>query len=90
MARSVEPMKKATEPLFKELSQMKELSSQVMVKLLNAIQAVAVAAMQQTIKDLKTPPNAASTIAAKKSSNPLIDTGLLVNTVTFKIRGAGS
>lgn len=42
-------------------------------------------AIQQEIVDLRTPPNAPSTIAAKGSSNPLIDTGQLKNSVTYEV-----
>jgi len=33
------------------------------------------------IRGLKSPPNAASTIKRKKSSNPLIDTGQMINSI---------
>ncbi len=46
----------------------------------------AVAAIQQKIVDIDTPPNSAATIAAKGSSNPLIDTGLMRQSVTFEVR----
>lgn len=44
-----------------------------------------VADIQQKITDLDTPPNAPATIAAKKSSNPLIDTGGLRMRVTYRV-----
>ena len=43
--------------------------------------------IRKKIRDIKTPPNAPSTIARKGSSNPLIDTGLLHQSVTYKVRG---
>ncbi len=43
------------------------------------------AKIQNSIRELKTPPNASATVARKGSSNPLIDTGTLINSVTFKI-----
>lgn len=43
-----------------------------------------VSVIQKSITDLRTPPNAPSTIARKKSSNPLIDTGQMRQSVTFK------
>lgn len=46
----------------------------------------AVSEFQKTITDLKTPPNSDETIARKKSSNPLIDTGLMRQTVTYVVR----
>lgn len=42
-------------------------------------------AMQEEIVDLREPPNAPSTVAAKGSSNPLVDTGKLRQSVTYKV-----
>lgn len=47
---------------------------------------VAVGLHQAAIVELQDPPNAESTIARKQSSNPLIDTGLLRQSVTFIVR----
>jgi len=41
--------------------------------------------IQQSIVDLKDPPNAPSTIARKGSSNPLIDTGNMRQSVTHEV-----
>lgn len=41
--------------------------------------------IQKSITDLRTPPNAPLTIAMKGSSNPLIDTGFMRASVTYKI-----
>lgn len=49
---------------------------------------VAVSAFQTAIEHVKTPPNAPATIAKKRSANPLEDTGLMKNTLTFAIREA--
>lgn len=54
-------------------------------QILNQLGIVAQASVQQYMVDLRTPPNAQSTITAKKSSNPLIDTGELRQSVTYKI-----
>lgn len=42
-------------------------------------------ATQQSIVKLRDPANAPATIKAKKSSNPLIDTGFYKNSITFKV-----
>lgn len=42
--------------------------------------------IQQEITDLRTPPNAPSTIAQKGSSNPLIDTGEMRSKVTWQVK----
>lgn len=52
----------------------------------NMIGAKASAIVKRTIRDWKKPPNAPSTIAKKKVDNPLVDTGLLMKTVTWDIR----
>jgi len=59
-------------------------------ELLNTLGVVAVAKVQKYMNDLKTPPNAPSTIAKKGSSNPLIDTGALKQSVTYKVSGGGT
>jgi len=41
--------------------------------------------VKQAITDLKTPPNAESTIRMKGSSNPLIDTGEMRQSVRYKV-----
>lgn len=41
--------------------------------------------MQRSITDLKSPPNAPSTIARKGSSNPLIDTGRYRQSINYKV-----
>lgn len=43
-------------------------------------------AIKQTIVDLRSPSNAASTIKAKGSSNPLIDTGEMRNKISSELR----
>lgn len=60
-----------------------ELSSSETLKLLGP---VAVGQHQAAIVELQDPSNAESTIASKQSDNPLIDTGLLHQSVTFTVR----
>ena len=52
---------------------------------LEMVGLVAVGKVQQFMTELKTPPNAESTIEQKGSSNPLIDTGALRLSVTHKV-----
>jgi len=42
-------------------------------------------ATQRSIIDLRVPPNSPATVAAKKSSNPLVDTGKYVRSITYKV-----
>ena len=52
---------------------------------LNKIGVVAVGHVQKYMTELRTPPNAASTIKKKGSSNPLIDSGALRQSVSYEI-----
>lgn len=52
---------------------------------LERVGVVAVGMVQKYITELRTPPNAPSTIKAKGSSNPLIDSGALRQSVTYKV-----
>ncbi|MEX2901317.1 hypothetical protein AB3967_08305 [Pseudomonas rhodesiae] len=45
--------------------------------------------VKQEITDIRTPPNAASTIVAKGSDNPLIDTGALRQSIRYVIDDTG-
>lgn len=58
---------------------------QTLKQALERVGPVAQAAVQVYMTELKTPPNAASTIAMKGSSNPLIDTGALRQSVNYKV-----
>lgn len=42
--------------------------------------------IKERIRDIRTPVNAPSTIAKKGSSNPLIDSGELINSIDFDLR----
>lgn len=44
--------------------------------------------IQQEIITLREPPNSLYTIARKKSSNPLVDTGHMGDSVTYVVKGA--
>lgn len=54
-------------------------------QILNQLGVIAVSNAQIYMTQLKTPPNAPSTIEQKGSSNPLIDTGVLRSSITYKI-----
>jgi len=56
-----------------------------MDQILEAVGAVAAGKVKVYMTDLKTPPNAASTIRKKGSSNPLIDSGAMRQSVTHKV-----
>ncbi len=60
---------------------------QTMSRTLDRLGLKAQGDVQQSIVDLQSPPNAPATIKAKGSSNPLINTGSLRQSVSFKIEG---
>ena len=43
--------------------------------------------IQEFAIDLRDPPNAQSTIDAKGSSNPLVDTGQMIGAIDYKVKG---
>jgi hypothetical protein len=49
----------------------------------------AVRGVQRNIRDIDTPPNAPSTIKRKKSSNPLIDSGRMRQSIEYEVREGG-
>lgn len=54
-------------------------------QMLEQVGAFAAGAVQQYMIDLRTPPNSAYTIEQKGSDNPLIDTGSLLQSITYKV-----
>ena len=54
-------------------------------RLLERVGLLTAARIQQEITDLRQPPNSPATIAAKGSSNPLIDTGKLRQSVSYEV-----
>jgi len=55
-------------------------------EILETVGVVAVGKVQGYITDLRSPPNAPSTIAMKGSDNPLVDTGAMRQSVTYAIQ----
>lgn len=51
----------------------------------DAVGAAAASLLQEAIVDLREPPNAPSTIERKGSTNPLVDTGVLRQSVTHRV-----
>lgn len=61
-----------------------------MLKTLGVVGTVIKDDIATSITDLSDPPNAPSTIKQKGSSNPLIDTGVMRNSVTYEITEKGN
>jgi hypothetical protein len=68
----------------KQIVEQKETVSRA----INQLGVMAVGDVQYEIVALRHPPNAPSTIKAKGSSNPLIDTGEMRQSVTYQVRGS--
>lgn len=60
-------------------------AGQSMDKILEAVGVVAVGKVKVYMTELKSPPNAASTVRKKGSNNPLIDSGALRQSVTHQV-----
>ena len=88
MTLAKEPTIKKIKPLVKVLVHKLNKGEITMERIVDQIAPVAVNIFKETIVKLRTPPNAPSTIRRKKSDNPLIDSGLLVDTLTFDKRKA--
>jgi hypothetical protein len=76
-------------PQYQRLAELmipKVLSGQMEMRmLLEQMGQLAEGHVKQEITDLRTPPNAASTIANKGSDNPLIDTGALRQSIRYVV-----
>ncbi len=77
---------KAAAPIIKKLIPKVNQGLTTRKAVLELLGPVAVGEFQQAITDLNEPANALSTIKAKGSSNPLIDTGLMKQTLTYVVR----
>ena len=82
MARGVEKSKSRVKKLMEGVDGAKlELST----KRAERVGIVVKDAIQRAINDLRSPPNSPVTIGLKKSSNPLIDTGQMKLSVTYRV-----
>lgn len=78
---------KRTEEAIKELvaKNIDPVSGQVDLALADMVGETARSGIVKEITDLRDPPNAPTTVAAKKSSNPLIDTGFMKNSTKHRV-----
>jgi hypothetical protein len=76
-----------TGPISAKLIKKLNAGEMTIDQILDVLGPVAVAEFQQTIIDINDPPNAPSTVRKKGSSNPLVDTGLMNQTLTHIVRG---
>lgn len=86
MSEAQEPAVNATQPVAAVMVKKVNAGKATITDALNEMAPYAEAAFKQTITDLSDPPNAPSTIAQKGSDNPLIDTGLMRNSLTTQVR----
>jgi hypothetical protein len=84
MDEAKEGIEKRTKPILRAITKSQN-PNQIKV-LQNLAGEEASAAIKKAIVDLKDPPNAPATKAAKGSDNPLIDTTHMLKTVTYVIR----
>lgn len=88
MKKSSKPTKsllsRENKKLAKQLGE-KSASPQLLVKFLQLMGPKIAAIFKKTITDLREPANAETTVAIKGSDNPLIDTGLMRQTLTYLV-----
>lgn len=84
MALAMPDVAKRTKRVMRAIVKSKNVEEATALQ--NAAGLLGQAAIQQAITDLDTPPNAPATIAAKGSSNPLIDTSHMKQAVTYVVR----
>lgn len=89
MSLAQEPMIEATAGIAETLIPALNAGKITPHQLLKEMGPPAVGAMKNTIVELDSPPNAASTIRKKKSDNPLEDSGRLDQSITYAVRAAG-
>lgn len=75
-----------TKPILEALAKLGEDEEELFGRLQEAAGQEAQEAIKEAIISLQDPPNSPATIAAKGSSNPLIDTGHMKDSVTYAIR----
>ena len=73
-----------------ELFRDTQFKTKDMFKSLSIVGTIAKDDIATSITDLSSPPNAPYTIKKKGSSNPLIDTGLMRNSVSYEITQKGN
>lgn len=88
LTMAAEPMIEATIPIAERLIPKLNEGKASAADILEKMGPFAVSAMQETIENIKNPPNAPSTVRKKGSNNPLEDTGLLVQSITHGVRSS--
>lgn len=86
MTESQAPAIAATAPVAAKLMPQLNAGRISAAEILERMGPFAVGAFQTTITDFAWTPNAASTVADKKSSKPLLDTGLMRSSLTYVVR----
>ena len=86
MSIAAKPAMKAIKPI--QAAMLKKVNADLIdIEKVQVVAApVAVNEFKKTIKTLNSPPNKPSTVKNKGSSNPLIDTGLLRQSITYQVR----
>lgn len=76
-------------PMFRRIAELRLpdviAGKENLLKALHQMGTLGVSLVQEKITDIRTPPNAPSTIAKKGSSKPLIDTGALRQSIDYLI-----
>ena len=85
MRSTIKEKKKEIVDLQKKLLKKVQSGEMDINKALGLVGAFAAGLISQKIVSIKSPPNSAATIKKKGSSNPLVDTGQLKNSITWEV-----
>jgi len=85
MRSTIQTGKKDIIALQKKLLGQIQTGQTDVVKALGLVGEVFADLIRQKIVSIRTPPNSPQTIVAKGSSNPLIDTGQMKNSITYEV-----
>ena len=85
MELSSKPAQKVASKLTKKLFPQLTKGTMSIETIADLIGIAVAPIFKRTAVELRTPPNSPRTIAKKKSDNPLVDTGLLVQSITYEV-----
>lgn len=87
MGEANDAIHQATKPIMRKIAEaVNQDKARAVTALTDAAGMVAADQIKKTIRDGAWVPNSPATVAAKKSSKPLIDTGHMIQSVTYVVR----
>jgi hypothetical protein len=87
---AMETHKREHQKMIRKLAEAVSSGKQSPEKAMALLGTKAAADVSRMVTDLSSPPNRPATIAAKGRANPLVDTGHLVQSITYQVIGKSS